>query len=115
MGYSFFMGDTAYRLDYYQQENGAIPFRDWLYDLRDRHGVERIRARLARVRAGNFGRVRVLGDGISELKVDHGPGYRLYYAMAGVTVVLLLVGGDKSTQQQDIQKAKKFWREYQGG
>lgn len=72
------------------------------------HGVERIRARLARVRAGNFGRVRVLGDGISELKVDHGPGYRLYYAMAGATVVLLLVGGDKSTQQQDIQKAKQF-------
>lgn len=115
MGYSFFMSDTAYRLDYYQQENGATPFRDWLHDLRDRHGVERIRARLARVRAGNFGRVRVLGDGISELKIDHGPGYRLYYAMSGATVVLLLVGGDKSTQQQDIQKAKQFWREFQGG
>ncbi len=113
--YSFFMSDTAYRLEYYQQENGAVPFREWLHDLRDRHGVERIRARLARVRAGNFGRIRVLGDGVSELKVDHGPGYRLYYAMSGSTVVLLLVGGDKSTQQRDIQKAKQFWREYQGG
>lgn len=51
MGFRFFMSDTAYRLDYYQQENGAIPFRDWLHDLRDRHGVERIRARLARVQA----------------------------------------------------------------
>lgn len=100
------MSDTAYSLEYYQQENGSAPFRDWLHGLRDRHGVERIRARLARVRVGNFGRLRVLGDGVCELKVDHGPGYRLYYAMSGATVVLLLVGGDKSTQQQDIQKAK---------
>lgn len=115
VGYSFCMSDTAFSLEYFQKENGAVPFRDWLHGLRDRHGVERIRARLARVRAGNFGKVRGLGDGVSELKVDHGPGYRLYYAMSGTTVVLLLVGGDKSTQQQDIQSAKQFWREYQGG
>jgi len=109
------MNDTQFSLEYYQQENGAVPFRDWLRGLRDRHSVERIRARLARVRAGNFGKIRVLGDGVCELKVDHGPGYRLYYAMSGNTVVLLLVGGDKSTQKQDNQNAKLFWQEYKGG
>lgn len=59
---------------------------------------------------GNFGMVKPLGDGISELKIDHGPGYRVYYAMSGKTVVLLLVGGDKSTQKRDIETAKSYWK-----
>ena len=74
----------------------------------------RIRARLTRIRAGNFGQARALGGGVSELKIDHGPGYRIYYAMSGTTVVLLLIGGDKSTQKRDIATAKNYWREYQG-
>lgn len=109
------MREEQYRLEYYQQENGDVPFREWLHGLRDSLAVERIRARLTRVRAGNFGDTRNLGDGVNELKVDHGPGYRVYYAMKGKTVVLLLIGGDKSTQKQDIKAAKQFWREYQGG
>lgn len=60
----------------------------------------RVRARIDRVELGNFGMVKSLGDGVSELKIDHGPGYRVYYAMSGKTVVLLLVGGDKSTQKK---------------
>lgn len=107
------MGEE-FQLEYYQQENGAVPFRDWLRDLRDMRAVARIRARLTRVRAGNFGTIRALGDGISELKIDYGPGYRVYYAMSGKTVVLLLIGGDKSTQKKDIHTAKNFWRDYQG-
>jgi putative addiction module killer protein len=58
--------------------------------------------------------VNPVGSGVWELKIDHGPGYRVYYAMSGKTVVLLLIGGDKSTQKQDIKTARDFWREYQG-
>lgn len=108
------MSDTPFQLEYYQHENGQVPFRDWLHRLRDRQAVERIRARLTRVRAGNFGTIRALGDGVIELKIDHGPGYRLYYAMSGKAIVLLLVGGDKSTQPKDIETAKQYWKDYQG-
>lgn len=105
---------SEYQLEFYQRENGDVPFRDWLNGLRDLQGVARIRARLTRVRAGNFGQVRALGDGVAELKIDHGPGYRVYYGMAGKTIVLLLIGGDKSTQKRDIKTAKDYWRDYQG-
>jgi len=108
------MDEAKYQLEYYQQENGSVPFREWLHGLRDQMAVARIRARLTRVKAGNFGTIRAVGDGVTELKVDHGPGYRLYYAMVGKTVVLLLIGGDKSTQDRDIKTAKSYWREYQG-
>jgi putative addiction module killer protein len=103
-----------YQLELYQRVNGDVPFRDWLYGLRDLRAVARIRARLTRVRAGNFGQVRSVGEGVAELKMDYGPGYRFYYAMAGKTVVLLLIGGDKSTQKRDIKTAKEYWRDYQG-
>jgi putative addiction module killer protein len=67
------------------------------------------------VKLGNFGIVKPLGDGVSELKIDYGPGYRLYYAMSGKTVVLLLIGGDKTTQTQDIKTAKAYWKRQQRG
>lgn len=108
------MKTTAYLIEYYQKDNGDVPFREWLHALRDSQAVERIRARLARVRAGNFGNVKALGDGVAELKIDHGPGYRIYYAMNGKTVVLLLIGGDKSTQRRDIETAKHYWQDFQG-
>ncbi|HAD04171.1 MAG: hypothetical protein A2X84_08680 [Desulfuromonadaceae bacterium GWC2_58_13] len=94
-----------YQLEYYRRDNGAVPFRDWLHGLRDLQAVARVRARLTRLRAGNFGTVRTLGDGVAELKIDHGPGYRVYYAMSDKTVVLLLIGGDKASQKKDIQTA----------
>ncbi|HEY6874389.1 MAG TPA: type II toxin-antitoxin system RelE/ParE family toxin [Geobacteraceae bacterium] len=109
------MLETEYRIEYYQDAGGGVPFRDWLDGLRDVAAVARIRIRLNRVRLGNFGVIRALGDGVSELKIDHGPGYRVYYAMCGKTVVLLLVGGDKSSQRRDIAAAKRYWREYQEG
>ena len=108
------MTEPAYQIEYYQKENGDIPFRDWLHSLRDLHAIERIRARLARVRVGNFGNAKSLGDSIIELKIDYGPGYRVYYAMSGKTVVLLLIGGDKSTQRRDIETAKHYWKDYKG-
>lgn len=80
--------------------------------LKDRIAVSRIRMRLNRVIVGNFGVVKSVGQGVSELKIDHGPGYRLYYAMSGKTVVLLLIGGDKSTQTGDIEAAKHYWQDF---
>ena len=107
------MTESAYRLEYYQKESGSIPFSEWLENLRDRTAIARIRIRLGRVRLGNFGNIRPVGDGVSELKVDHGPGYRVYYAMSGKAVVLLLIGDDKSTQSKDIATAKRHWQDYQ--
>ena len=104
------MVETPYRLEYYLDDNGKAPFKEWLYSLRDKMAVYRIRARLDRVELGNFGIAKPLGDGVSELKIDHGPGYRVYYAMNEKTVVLLLIGGDKSTQQKDIETAKAYWK-----
>ena len=104
------MVETPYRLEYYLDDNGKSPFLEWLYSLRDKVAVYRIRARLDRVELGNFGQAKPIGDGISELKIDHGPGYRVYYAMNGKTVVLLLMGGDKSTQHKDIATAKAYWK-----
>jgi len=72
------MNEPVYQLEYYQKENGDVPFKDWLYSLRGSQAVERIRARLTRVRAGNFGNAKALGDGVLELKIDFGPGYRVY-------------------------------------
>ena len=62
------------------------------------------------MQAGNFGVVKALGDGVNELKIDYGPGYRVYYAMSGKRIVLLLIGGDKSTQSRDIEAAKANWK-----
>jgi putative addiction module killer protein len=104
------MVETPYRLEYYLDDNGEAPFTKWLEALRDRVAFSRIAVRLDRMQAGNFGVVKALGDGVSELKIDYGPGYRVYYAMSGKRVVLLLIGGDKSTQSRDIEEAKVYWK-----
>jgi putative addiction module killer protein len=109
------MSETPYRIEYYLDENGKETFLMWLYSLRDKNAVYRIRARLDRLKLGNFGIHKILGDGVHELKIDYGPGYRVYYAMNGKTVVLLLVGGDKSTQSKDIETAKTYWKRQQEG
>ena len=67
--------------------------------------------RIRRIALGNFGDVKPVGDGISELRIDHGPGYRVYLTQQGDTVVILLAGGDKSSQRRDIERAKRLARE----
>lgn len=78
----------------------------WLDGLRDRWAKARIEVRLRRLSLGNPGDVKSVGDGILELRIDHGPGYRVYFMRRGVLLVLLLCGGDKSSQQKDIAQAK---------
>ena len=80
-------------------------YRDWINALRDRAGRARIQMRIDRLAHGNPGQHRNLTDGVSELKIDVGPGYRVYYTERGGELIVLLAGGDKSTQQQDIKAA----------
>ena len=96
----------------YQTREGKIPFNEWLDDLVDRRVVARIFARLARVRQGNLGDCRGVGEGVSDLRVDYGPGYRVYFAQKGQTLVILFCGDDKRTQERDIQRAKQYWQDY---
>lgn len=88
-------------------------FLKWYGCLKDVLAKQRIFSRLLRIELGNLGDVKPVGEGVFEIRIDAGPGYRLYYALRGITVILLLCGGDKSTQQKDIDKAKTMWKELQ--
>lgn len=81
-------------------------FRDWLADMRDTIAVKAIRRRIARVQAGLFGDAKFIGGGVHELRIDHGPGYRVYFTRRDGVVILLLCGGDKTSQARDIARAK---------
>lgn len=88
-------------------------YRDWINALKDRAGRARIQVRVDRLVHGNPGSHRNLTDGVSELKIDFGPGYRVYYTQRGDRLLLLLIGGDKSTQQKDIDRAIELARGFQ--
>ena len=83
-------------------------FDDWLVALRDHKAVAKIVARIERLALGNPGDVKPVGEGISEMRIPYGPGYRVYYTQAGKEVVLLLCGGDKATQDKDIKRAREI-------
>lgn len=83
----------------------------WFSGLRDKHGKARIESRLRRVEQGNLGDVKPVGGGVSELRVDCGPGYRIYFAQRGVEIVVLLAGGDKRSQSKDIKAALELVRQ----
>lgn len=88
-------------------------YREWINALKDRAGRARIQVRVDRLVHGNPGTHRVLTDGVSELKIDVGPGYRVYYSQRGNRLLLLLAGGDKSTQQKDIDMAISLAKSFQ--
>ena len=90
-------------------------FAEWLRKLRDEQARARIQIRIRRVSLGNFGDIKSVGEGISELRVDYGPGYRVYLLQRGTRLVILLAGGTKKTQQTDINKAKVLAREWFDG
>lgn len=93
----------------YQRDDGREPFTEWLGTMRDKVAQARIRIRLRQVQAGNFGDSEPVGDGVIELRVHIGAGYRLYCARHGKAVVILLCGGDKRSQPADIKQAKELW------
>jgi putative addiction module killer protein len=90
-------------------------FVNWLRKLRDDKARFRILARIRRLSLGNFGDVKPVGEGVSELRIDYGPGYRVYFCQRGTEIVILLVGGSKKTQDEDIVKAKKMAKELANG
>jgi putative addiction module killer protein len=96
----------------YTTASGVNVFASWLESLPDRRAQARIAARLDRLAAGNFGDCKPVGEGVYELRIDYGPGYRVYYGMIGRTCVLLLCGGDKHRQNTDIAMAIEYFKDY---
>ena len=103
------------KIDYYETSRGKQPFVDWQENLDDADQAI-INVRLARVRLGNFGDCTRLkgGEGVWELRIDVGPGWRIYYGKKGLNIVLLLMGGIKKSQTKDIATAQRYWLDYKG-
>jgi len=96
----------------YQLEDERTPFTEWLSALRDMRARAQIEIRLRRVAVGNFGDCKPVGDGVAELRIDVGAGYRVYFGQHGKALVILLSGGDKASQQIDIKRAKEYWTDW---
>ena len=100
------------KIQVHQTQNGREPFSQWLISLRDTKSQTRIRKRLDQIEGGNFGDCESVGGGVFEMRLHFGAGYRIYFGGISNTVVLLLCGGDKSSQARDIERAKTYWLEY---
>ena len=103
-------------INYHLKNSFKEPIIEWLEDL-DIKTQSLIYTRLDRVSLGNFGDCKQLkdGNGVWELRIDYGPGYRIYFGKEGLKIVILLLGGNKSTQDRDITKAKQYWLDYKEG
>lgn len=100
------------QIEIYSAINGKKPFISWLESLKDKKIRYRIKERLDRIAIGNMGDYKPIKKGVSELRFDFGPGYRVYFGEDKQKVIILLCGGDKSTQETDIKKAIKYWQDY---
>src|SRR5262245_2185903 len=96
----------------YELPDSSCPFEEWMSSLRDRRARAIIRTRIGRVRLGNLGNCEPVGAGVMELKIDYGPGYRVYFGQVETKLVILLCGGDKSSQRADIRRAIEYWEDY---
>ncbi len=103
-----------FTVDFYTTPDGSIPVADWLESLGDNETTFRIVSRLNRITAGSFGGAKTAGEGVWELRFHFGPGYRVYYARVGLDGVLLLCGGNKSSQKRDISAAKRHLAQFKG-
>lgn len=99
---------ASYEISIYVDQHGRCPWVSWLARLRDSTGIFKIESRIRRLRNGNLGDCRNLGGGLVELRIDHGPGYRIYCHISGAILIILLCGGDKKSQQSDIARARSF-------
>ena len=104
--------ENVIEVRHYLSRAGKDVFDDWLSRLADTRAQEKIAARINRLAAGNFGDSKLLGQGLCELRIDWGPGYRVYYAMVDKVCVLLLCGGDKRRQSSDVNRAIEFLKDY---
>ena len=95
-----------------QTSNGKAPFEIWFNSIKDKSFQRSIDARLTRIADGNFGDHKSVGSGVFELRIPRGPGLRVYYGLDGANIVVLIGGGDKSSQRKDIIRAQELWEEY---
>lgn len=103
------------RIVYYKTQQDKEPFKDWLIALKDPRAKSKIVKRLIRLTLGNPGDHAACRDGVWELRIDEGPGYRVYYAWKDNNIYLILLGGDKRKQQDDIEQAIVWWKQVKGG
>jgi putative addiction module killer protein len=103
----------VYEIRHYLTLTGVDVFETWIDQLRDTKALMAIDRRVSRIEMGNFGDHKFCRDGVWELRIDVGQGYRIYYGLAGSQIVLLLCAGDKRTQDTDIRRACKYWQEWQ--
>ncbi|MBK6982950.1 MAG: type II toxin-antitoxin system RelE/ParE family toxin [Betaproteobacteria bacterium] len=96
----------------YQAEDGRVPFTEWLQSIADKRAQAQLRVRLRRLEAGLFGDCTPVGEGVHELREHQGAGFRVYFGRHGNTVVVLLCGGTKRSQEGDIRLAKEYWAEW---
>lgn len=106
---------TPKHIVFYRNDKGSEPFIDWLDDLRDQDGRRRVLVRLRRLEQGNYGDCSPIGEGLSELRLFFGSGYRVYFGEDEGNIIIILCGGDKGSQSKDITYAKSCWKEYLNG
>lgn len=106
---------SQYKISMYKTNNGKVPFINWLESIKDATTKRRIKLRIDRMIDGNFGDTKNLGNDLFELRLFFGSGYRIYYTIENNVLVILFSGGDKSSQEDDIKKAKLYLSNYKGG
>lgn len=106
------MDSRPRKIIYFKDGKGNYPAYDWLGKLKDNRTRVIIKGRIRRLEDGNLGFTRSIGQGLIELKIDYGPGYRVYLGFDGYTVIVILAAGDKGTQSKDIESAKARWHDY---
>lgn len=97
---------------YYQRTDGIIPFERWFEGISDVVTAAIVLRTISKLARGNHGNVKTVGEGVFEARIDHGPGYWIYFGQKGQRLVIILCGGDKGSQGRDIDTAKDYWRDY---
>ena len=106
------MEATPKQVVFYETQDRRIPFDEWLNSIRDVRTKTVITTRVRRIKLGSLGEYKSVGKSVCELKIDYGSGYRIYFGQVGTTIVVILCGGDKSSQSDDILIAQKYWKDY---
>ncbi len=106
------MEAVPFNIEIYETEDGKVPFSEWLTSLKDIQASARILLRLDRAKQGNLGDHKLISDGMFEFRIDAGAGYRVYFGRVSKQMIVILWGGDKGSQQRDIEKAQQYWMDY---
>ena len=109
-----FMQVKERSIEYYKTPGGKEPAKDWMSSVKDNLTQAILYKRIRQAGLGQFGKTRSLGSGVHEMKIDYGPGYRIYFGIHGDEIIIILMAGSKRTQQSDIEKAKTYWLQWKG-